>query len=84
VRGACELLGLDPLFVANEGKLVAFVHPDSAAAVLKAMQDTPQGKESAIIGRTVAGHPGMVVLKTEVGGTRIVDLPFNEQLPRIC
>jgi hydrogenase expression/formation protein HypE len=84
VRGACELLGIDPLFVANEGKLVAFVHPDSAEAVLHAMRQTGEGRDSAIIGRAVEGHPGMVVMKTEIGGTRLVDLPFNEQLPRIC
>ena len=84
VKGACELLGIDPLFVANEGKLVAFVAPQSADAVLAAMRATEEGRESAVIGAVVDKHPGMVVLRTEVGGTRIVDLPFNEQLPRIC
>jgi hydrogenase expression/formation protein HypE len=84
VKGACELLGIDPLFVANEGKLVAFVAPDRAEAVLAAMRATPEGSESALIGRAVADHPGMALLKTEVGGTRVLDLPFNEQLPRIC
>jgi hydrogenase expression/formation protein HypE len=84
VKGACELLGIDPLFVANEGKLVAFAHPDTADAVLAAMRATPQGRDSVILGRAVDAHPGMVVMKTEIGGTRIVDMPFNEQLPRIC
>jgi hydrogenase expression/formation protein HypE len=84
VKGACELLGIDPLFVANEGKLVAFVPPHAADAVLAAMRSTPEGRASAVIGRAVASHSSMVVLKTEIGGTRILDLPFNEQLPRIC
>jgi hydrogenase expression/formation protein HypE len=84
VKAACELLGIDPLFVANEGKLVAFVHPDSAGAVLAAMRGTPQGRDAVVLGRAVETHPGMVVMKTEIGGTRIVDMPFSEQLPRIC
>ena len=84
VRAACELLGLDPLFVANEGKLAAFVAPESAARVLDAMRAHPLGREAAIIGEAVAAHPGTVLLRTEVGGTRVIDLPFNEQLPRIC
>ena len=84
VKAACELLGIDPLYVANEGKLVAFVHPDRAGAVLEAMRATGEGRHSAIIGRAVEAHPGMVLLKTEIGGTRVLDLPFHEQLPRIC
>jgi hydrogenase expression/formation protein HypE len=84
VKGACELMGIDPLFVANEGKLVAFVHPGTAGAVLDAMRSLPEGRESAAIGVAVEAHPRMVVIKTEIGGTRIIDLPFNEQLPRIC
>jgi hydrogenase expression/formation protein HypE len=84
VKGACELLGLDPLFVANEGKLVAFVAPETAEAVLAAMRGTKEGRDAAIIGRAVAAHPEMVTMRTEIGGTRILDLPFNEQLPRIC
>jgi len=84
VRAACELLGLDPLFVANEGKLVAFVAAADAGRVLEAMRSMPEGREAAIIGEAVEAHPGMVLLKTEVGGTRVVDLPFHEQLPRIC
>jgi hydrogenase expression/formation protein HypE len=84
VKGACELLGIDPLFVANEGKLLAFVAPDTADAVLQAMRALPEGRESCLIGKAVAEHPGMALLKTEIGGTRVLDLPFNEQLPRIC
>lgn len=84
VKGACEVLGLDPLFVANEGKLVAFVAPQHATAVLKVMQSRPEGLKAAIVGHVTSEHPGMVVLKTEIGGTRVLDLPFNEQLPRIC
>ncbi len=84
VRAACELLGLDPLFVANEGKLAAFVAPETAARVLAVMRANPLGWEAAIIGEAVAEHPGTVLMRTEVGGTRVVDLPFGEQLPRIC
>lgn len=84
VKGACEILGLDPLFVANEGKLVAFVPAASTQAVLAAMRQTFQGKEARVIGHTVAEHAGMVLVRTEIGGTRVIDLPFSEQLPRIC
>lgn len=84
VKGACELLGIDPIFVANEGKLVAFVEAGSADRILAAMKATPQGRDAVIIGQATDSHAGMVVMKTEIGGTRIVDLPFSEQLPRIC
>ncbi|MDQ6664179.1 MAG: hydrogenase expression/formation protein HypE [Acidobacteriota bacterium] len=84
VKAACEILGLDALFVANEGKLVAFVAPESANAVLEGMRRIPEGREATVIGRAVGTHSGMVLLRTEVGGTRLVDLPFTEQLPRIC
>lgn len=84
VHGACELLGLDPLFVANEGKLVAFVSPKSSAAIVDAMRRFPEGREARVIGKATMEHPGMVLLKTEIGGSRILDLPFTEQLPRIC
>jgi len=84
VRDACGLLGLDPMYVANEGKLVAFVAPDDADRVLAAMREHPQGARAAVIGRCVAEHPGMVSAKTALGGTRVVDLPIGEQLPRIC
>lgn len=84
VRAACGLLGLDPLGVANEGKLVAFVAPDDADRVLHAMRNHPRGACATVIGRCVADHPGMVVARTALGSTRIVDLPIGEQLPRIC
>jgi hydrogenase expression/formation protein HypE len=84
VRGACEILGLDPLFVANEGKLVAFVPSSSSAAIVAAMRKTPEGRDARVIGRTLSDHAGTVLLRTEVGGARILDLPFSEQLPRIC
>jgi hydrogenase expression/formation protein HypE len=84
VKAACEILGLDPLFVANEGKLLAFVEQSSAVGVLEAMRSTPEGREARLIGSVVDRHPAMVLLKTEIGGTRILDLPFTEQLPRIC
>ncbi len=84
VRGACEMLGLDPLYVANEGKLVAIVTPEIADAVLAAMKKHPLGAESGIIGEVVEQPAGMVLMKTSVGGTRVVDVLFGEQLPRIC
>jgi hydrogenase expression/formation protein HypE len=84
VRGACELLGLDPLLVANEGKLVAFVPEHGAEAALAALRAHPLGSEAARIGRVTAEHPGQVVLRTHVGGRRILDLPYAEPLPRIC
>lgn len=84
VKGACEILGLDPLYVANEGKLLAFVPPDKSEAVLAAIRLHPLGQEAAIIGEVVAGHPGYVMMKTRVGGTRVVDMLSGEQLPRIC
>ncbi|MHC5700046.1 hydrogenase expression/formation protein HypE [Streptomyces sp. PKU-MA01144] len=84
VANACAVLGLDPMYVANEGKLVAFVPRDHADAVLAAMRAHPLGREAAVIGEAVADHPGMVVARTGLGGTRVVDLPLGEQLPRIC
>jgi hydrogenase expression/formation protein HypE len=84
VRGACEILGLDPLYVANEGKLVAVVAADKAEAVLAAMRAHPYGWEARLIGEVVAEHPRMVLMKTEIGGTRVLDTLFGEQLPRIC
>jgi hydrogenase expression/formation protein HypE len=84
VKGACEVLGLDPLYVANEGKLLAIVKPEMAEAVLAQMRAHPLGKDAAIIGQVVADHPGMVLMKTEIGGTRVLDVMFGEQLPRIC
>ncbi|MEU6172558.1 hydrogenase expression/formation protein HypE [Streptantibioticus parmotrematis] len=84
VANACAVLGLDPMYVANEGKLVAFVPPEHADAVLDAMRAHPLGTRAAVIGECVAEHPGMVVARTGLGGTRVVDLPLGEQLPRIC
>jgi hydrogenase expression/formation protein HypE len=84
VRAACELLGLDPLYVANEGKLVAFVAPEAADAVLGAMQAHEYGQEAAVIGRVTGEHAGRVVLRTSLGARRIVDMLVGEQLPRIC
>ncbi|MEE1788210.1 hydrogenase expression/formation protein HypE [Streptomyces sp. SP17BM10] len=84
VANACAVLGLDPWYIANEGKLVAFVPRDEADAVLAAMRAHPLGAESVVIGECVADHPGMVVARTGFGGTRVVDLPMGEQLPRIC
>jgi hydrogenase expression/formation protein HypE len=84
VANACAILGLDPLYVANEGKLVAFVPRAEAEAVLAAMRAHPLGAQAAVIGECVDSHPGMVVARTGLGGTRVVDLPIGEQLPRIC
>jgi hydrogenase expression/formation protein HypE len=84
VADACSLLGLDPLQVANEGKLVAFVPAGDADAVLAAMRAHPLGASARQIGTCVADHPGMVVARTALGGTRVVTMPIGEQLPRIC
>lgn len=84
VHAACEMLGLDPLYVANEGKLIAVIPPADAEKVLSAMRRHPLGRNASIIGRVVAEHPGMVVLKSRVGGERVVTLLAGEQLPRIC
>lgn len=84
VKGACEILGLDPLYVANEGKLVAMVAPEAAETVLGRMRGHPLGREAQIIGEVVSGHPGRVLAKTGIGGTRVLDVMFGEQLPRIC
>jgi hydrogenase expression/formation protein HypE len=84
VNSACEMLGLDPLYIANEGKLVAFVPAEDAEAVLEAMQAHEFGRDAVRIGTVVAEHPGLVVAKTAIGGSRVVDLPAGELLPRIC
>ncbi|SFK19841.1 Hydrogenase maturation protein, carbamoyl dehydratase HypE [Streptomyces pini] len=84
VSAACGFLGLDPLYVANEGRLVAFVPRERAEAVLAAMRAHPQGAGAVVVGECVEDHPGMVVARTGFGGTRVVDLPLGEQLPRIC
>ncbi len=84
VMAACEMLGLDPLFIANEGKLVAIVPGQVADSILAVMRSHPYGKDAAIIGRVVEAHRGMVIAKTSIGGSRVVDLPAGELLPRIC
>jgi hydrogenase expression/formation protein HypE len=84
VKGACEVLGIDPLYVANEGKLIAMVAPEMADAVLAQMRAHVLGHDAAVIGEVVAEHPGMVLMQTEIGGTRVLDVMFGEQLPRIC
>ncbi|MBU0484909.1 MAG: hydrogenase expression/formation protein HypE [Proteobacteria bacterium] len=84
VQAACELLGIDPLTVANEGKLVAVVEAGAAEVVLAAMREHPLGAEAVLIGEVVSDHPGMVTEETAFGGTLILDMPVGEQLPRIC
>jgi hydrogenase expression/formation protein HypE len=84
VKGACEILGLDPLYVANEGKLLAIVAAGDVDPVLHALQSHALGKDAAVIGEVTSEHPGMVMMKTRVGGTRVVDMLSGEQLPRIC
>jgi hydrogenase expression/formation protein HypE len=87
VRGACELLGLDPLYIANEGILLAIAPPDSAEGLVRAMRGHERGAGAAVIGEiraAEAGRKGLVLLKTAVGGSRIIDMLAGEQLPRIC
>jgi hydrogenase expression/formation protein HypE len=84
VRGACEILGLDPLYIGNEGKLIAIVGAGSAEALVERMREHPLGSDACIIGEVRAEPPGIVVMNTEFGGTRIVDMLVGEQLPRIC
>jgi len=84
VSSACELLGMDPIFVANEGKLLAIVPESSAEAVLAAIQAHPKGQDAAIIGKVVTEHPGMLTARTGIGGTRVIAMQIGEQLPRIC
>jgi hydrogenase expression/formation protein HypE len=84
VQGACEILGLDPLYVANEGKLVAVVAEEATDVVLRHIREHPLGRGAKMIGEVVSEHPGMVRMETQVGGTRILDVMFGEQLPRIC
>ena len=84
VRGACEILGFDPLYVANEGKLVAFVPEGAAEKVLAAMREDPVGSAAVRIGRVRADHPGLVVMRTAIGGSRVLERPYGELLPRIC
>jgi hydrogenase expression/formation protein HypE len=84
VQAACEMLGFDPLYVANEGKLVAIVAPEDAEAVLDRMQQNTYGRNAAVIGEVRQGHPGQVVMRTRLGASRIVDMLVGDLLPRIC
>jgi len=84
VAATCELLGFDPLYLANEGKLLAFVTAADTEAVLAAIQENPFGKDAAVIGEVVDDHHGQVIMETRIGGSRIVDMLAGEQLPRIC
>ena len=84
VKGACEILGLDPLYVANEGKLLAIVAEEEVGPVLSAMRAHPLGEKAAVIGSVTDEHRGFVFMKTRIGGTRVVDMLSGEQLPRIC
>jgi hydrogenase expression/formation protein HypE len=84
VRGACEMLGLDPLYVANEGKLIAIVDPAAAEEVLAAMRQHRLGRDAQIIGTVRDGQPGLITMRTQLGTSRIVDLLSGDQLPRIC
>lgn len=84
VRGACAILGLDPLFVANEGKLLAVVAPEGAEAVLGAMRRHPAGTDAAVIGEVTQGPSGRVTMETAIGGRRFIEMLSGEQLPRIC
>jgi hydrogenase expression/formation protein HypE len=84
VRSACDILGMDPIYVANEGKLIAIVPAAVAEALLAQMRQHPLGRQATIIGQVTAQHPGVVVARTGIGGTRVVDMQIGEQLPRIC
>jgi hydrogenase expression/formation protein HypE len=84
VRGACELLGLDPLYIANEGKLLAIVPADAADRILAAMRAHDAARDARIIGHVTTDHPGAVVMRSSIGGRRFVDMLSGEQLPRIC
>jgi len=84
VAGVCELLGFDPMYLANEGKLLAFVAADDADSVLAAMQANEFGRDACLIGEVVPDNPGRVVMETRIGGCRILDMLTGEQLPRIC
>lgn len=84
VAAACEMLGLDPIYIANEGKLIAVVHPEAALEILQVMKQTRYGEDSVIIGEIVDEPKCRVLLRTRIGSTRIVDVPSGELLPRIC
>ena len=84
MQAACEMLGFDPLYVANEGKLIAIVAPESADRILKAMRSARYGEDAVVIGEVRADAPGRVLMKTSIGTTRVVDMLAGEMLPRIC
>ena len=84
VQAACEILGMDPLYVANEGKLTAIVPEADAGALLETMRAHPLGRDAARIGHVTAEHPGILIARTAIGGKRVVDMQVGEQLPRIC
>ena len=84
VRGVCDILGFDPLYLANEGKCIAFVPEDEADAALAAMKSDPHGKDAVLLGETTDKAPGQVGLRTTIGGIRIVDMPVGNLVPRIC
>jgi hydrogenase expression/formation protein HypE len=84
VKGACELFGFDPLYLANEGKVVMIVAAEDAEKTISILKNDPLGKNCAVIGEVVAAHKGIVAMKTEIGGNRIIDMPSGEMLPRIC
>jgi hydrogenase expression/formation protein HypE len=84
VRGACELLGFDPLYIANEGKVVLIAPEEDAENILQILRASPEGKDAALIGKVTAENPGVVKLRTLIGSERIVDMISGEQLPRIC
>lgn len=84
VKGVCEILGFDPLYIANEGKVLLFVAKEDAEKILESMKEHPLGLESHIIGEVTSKHPGIVIMKTIIGSTRVVEMLTGEQLPRIC
>jgi hydrogenase expression/formation protein HypE len=84
VRGACEILGIDPLHIANEGKVLCVVPPEQAQRALSAMQGHPLGRHAAIIGQVVSAPESMVIARTGVGGSRVIDMLVGDPLPRIC
>ncbi|MDQ7825684.1 MAG: hydrogenase expression/formation protein HypE [Candidatus Eremiobacteraeota bacterium] len=84
VEAVCDLLGFDPLYLANEGKILVIIDSAEAQKALEALQSFPEGKDAAVIGEVTADHPGRVVIETAIGGTRILDMLAGEQLPRIC
>ncbi|EMI18532.1 hydrogenase expression/formation protein HypE [Rhodopirellula maiorica SM1] len=84
VHAACEMLGLDPMYVANEGKLIVVVPETDCQTLLRVMKQHPLGKNAAVIGKVVSEHPAMVVMRTRIGGQRVVTMLAGEQLPRIC